>query len=527
MKGKIVKILKSPKTYCSLVFIFLVIQPIVDLDYLLNDFLKQYHLIVPSTVIRFLGLPVLAIIGFLFIDKNKDKTFKMTLIVGTVLVIYSLLHFKTMRTLDINLPDTFRRDLKIELKYILMLILPFVLMYCVYLARFTTTTFNKIVIMTSFIICSIIFITDLFSVSFSSYGGRTQANFLSWFTGGYERYQDPKLLMSKGLYHAANVLGALLFMLLPLLFKALYEVRKKWPIFLLILLHCLCMMMVGTRVATMGSVLIVIAALVTYIGCSVIRLTKFNLNFLLSLGILTCLLIGIYPYTPAVKYQSFNTQLINNLKAEEEKNDVVNEMSTRLEALQSNLDEDGKNAVLIAILRENTQLMTFPSIYYDEIYPIEFDPQFWNFVVNQPFEKRSDARKLQKLFSDYKWNLMSDQEKLLGMGFATLSEGRFIIEQDGWRQVYTMGLTGAVLFISPYIILILASIVNALRRFRTVVNFSNLMLLLSTIVGLGAAYYSGHVLDELFTNLYLGFITVTLFLNTTLSKKDYRKVKVK
>ena len=55
----------------------------------------------------------------LFIDKNKDKTFKMTLIVGTVLVIYSLLHFKTMRTLDINLPDTFRRDLKIELKYIL------------------------------------------------------------------------------------------------------------------------------------------------------------------------------------------------------------------------------------------------------------------------------------------------------------------------------------------------------------------------------------------------------------------------
>ena len=330
--------------------------------------------------------------------------------------------------------------------------------------------------------------------------------------------------MSKGLYHAANVLGALLFMLLPLLFKVLYELRKKWPIFLLILLHCLCMMMVGTRVATFGALLTAIAALGTYIGCSVIRLTKFNFKFLLSLGIVSCLLIGIYPYTPAVKYQSFNVQKIKNLKNEEEKHNVVNEMSTRLEALQSNLDEDGKNAVLIAILRENTQLMTFPSIYYNEIYPIEFDPQFWNFVVNQPFEKRSDARKLQKLFSDYKWNLMSDEEKLLGMGFATLSEGRFIIEQDGWRQVYTMGLTGAVLFISPYIILILASIVNALRRFRTVVNFSNLMLLLSTIVGLGAAYYSGHVLDEMFTNLYLGFITVTLFLNTIVKRKDFKKV---
>ena len=112
------------------------------------------------------------------------------------------------------------------------------------------------------------------------------------------------------------------------------------------------------------------------------------------------------------------------------------------------------------------------------------------------------------------------------MGFATLSEGQFIIEQDGWRQVYTMGIVGAIIFISPYIMLILFSIINALRRFRTIVNFSNLMLLLSVIVGLGAAYYSGHVLDEIFTNLYLGFITVTLFLNTIVKRNDLKKVEV-
>ena len=52
------------------------------------------------------------------------------------------------------------------------------------------------------------------------------------------------------------------------------------------------------------------------------------------------------------------------------------------------------------------------------------------------------------------------------------------------------------------------------------------MLLLSTIVGLGAAYYSGHVLDEMFTNLYLGFITITLFLNTLVNRKNLKKVEV-
>lgn len=515
------KKINNSNWYTLLIFIYLIIQPIVELDHLLNDFLKEYSLIVPSTFIRLLGIPLLAAIGFSFVDKNKKKSFWMLLVYGLILCAYFITHFMEIKQLDINLPERFRVDIKIELKYILMMTVPFILMYCTYLAQFSNKTFNKIIVITSAIICSVIFITDLFAISLGSYGGMTQANFLSWFNGGYEKFQDPKLLMSKGLYQSANVLGALLFMLLPLLYKVLYEVRRKWPIFLLILLHSLCMMMVGTRVATFGVILIAIATLGTYIGCSVIRLTTFKFNFLLTLGSIIFLSVAIYPNTPAIKYQEFNTQLIKNLKEEEDKNDSVHQMSTQVEKLQQKVsDEEGKKEILIAVLRENSQLLTFPSIYYDESYPIEFDPDFWNFVVNQPFEKRSDARKLQKLFSEYKWDLMNTKEKMLGMGFSTLNEGNFIIEQDGWRQLYTMGIIGVIIFIVPYFVLLLASTVNALRRFKRVVNFSNLMLLLSIGVGLGAAYYSGHVLEEFFTNLYLGFITITLFLNTTLNKKE-------
>ena len=45
MLDKIKSLINNPSFYGVLVFIFLVIQPLVDLDYLLNDFLKQYHLI--------------------------------------------------------------------------------------------------------------------------------------------------------------------------------------------------------------------------------------------------------------------------------------------------------------------------------------------------------------------------------------------------------------------------------------------------------------------------------------------------
>lgn len=120
--------------------------------------------------------------------------------------------------------------------------------------------------------------------------------------------------------------------------------------------------------------------------------------------------------------------------------------------------------------------------------------------------------------------MMDTKEKMLGMGFSRLSEGELILEQDGWRQLYTMGFVGAILFVGPYLLLVFLSTVRALLNFKKVVHFSNLMLLLSVGVGLGAAYYSGHVVDELFTNLYLGFIAMTLFLNTgvknLLDKKD-------
>ncbi len=39
------------KVFSVAVFVLLVIQPILELDYLANDFLKGYGLIVPSTII--------------------------------------------------------------------------------------------------------------------------------------------------------------------------------------------------------------------------------------------------------------------------------------------------------------------------------------------------------------------------------------------------------------------------------------------------------------------------------------------
>lgn len=58
-----------------------------------------------------------------------------------------------------------------------------------------------------------------------------------------------------------------------------------------------------------------------------------------------------------------------------------------------------------------------------------------------------------------------------------------------------------------------------LRRFKSMVTFENGMLLVSVGAGLGAAYYSGHVLDTLLTSFFIAFSLITLF-QKTLKKVD-------
>lgn len=500
-------LIKKPNFYGVLVFIFLVIQPLVDLDYLLNDFLKQYHLIVPSTIIRFLILPLLAILAFILVDKNKKRTLIGAMVIGFIWIGYVIFHFISTKNLDLFLPANYQFLTGIELKYILTMTLPFILMYVVWMANFNEKTFNRIVVSVSSFVCGVIFITDVLAVSKGSYGGYTQSSFISWFTGGYDQYKATQLT-SKGFFQEANVIGALLFTILPLLYKVLYEVKRKWPVMLLILVHSLCMMIVGTRVATLGSIAISVVALIGYLIILILkqgRLQLTTLAFMVGMIAFTAILM---PYSPAIKHQQENAVQIQSNRQD---NDYKPDLSSGLEGIEG--DSFEYNWALINIVRNNAWLIGMPA-YYDYIYEIEFDPVFWKHVLEQPFDKRTDGRDLQKLFAEYKWEMLTSKQKLFGTSYSTVSQGGFIIEQDFLRQYYTLGILGAILFTGPYLVLTVFCGVNMLRRFKSLVTFENGMLVVSVGAGLGAAFYSGHVLDTLLTSFFIAFSLIILLQKT-------------
>ena len=75
-----------------LILILITIQPLIDLDYLVYDWLNQYGLPRPSTVMRFVILPVLIIAAYFVHDKNKKRTGILAGIYAVLFVVYFYLH---------------------------------------------------------------------------------------------------------------------------------------------------------------------------------------------------------------------------------------------------------------------------------------------------------------------------------------------------------------------------------------------------------------------------------------------------
>ena len=74
------KFINNDKYLSIAVILLIALQPIIDMDYLVYDFLDQFGLPRLSTIIRFIIIPCLVLWTFYLKDKNKKKTFIFALI---------------------------------------------------------------------------------------------------------------------------------------------------------------------------------------------------------------------------------------------------------------------------------------------------------------------------------------------------------------------------------------------------------------------------------------------------------------
>lgn len=505
---KMMNRLKKTEVMKYSLMIFMILQPIVELDLYLQEFYNQLSILSLSTLIRIVGVVLLAFLALLQ-SKHWKKEFILWSLYGVLLAMYTFFHFKYSRDAIVLLPQTYQWVGSFELKYLIFLVLPYLLMYSMHRIKFSKQEINTIVLFVSMFISLNIFISNLLVSSYGSYGSITYQNIFTWFTDIYASY-TPRELTSIGFYFFANPIGGLLFILFPLLIKAFYEEKAKWLYLVAIVIQMLTMFMIGSKVASYGVVLCLLSGIILNLFFVILKQMKLQKMFIISLVLLLFSSIIILPKSPAYVNASFDYEDEFGFASNER------DLKNSLEELSKIEDEkEYKYALIHRLETIYIYYLTFPREYYEYYYPYQYDPEFYFDVLSLPFEQRKGGRQFQRYFMTVKFNELKNHEKYFGLGYSKMSQGGIILEQDFFRQYYVLGSLGAILFTGPYLIIWFGLGIVMLIKIRNkkYFNYENTVLFLSYSLAMITSYYSGHILDEPIVSLFIAWIAGMLFSN--------------
>jgi len=509
----------TPEIISMLLLGVILIQPIIDLDYLIYPFFEQIGLPLFSTIINYLLIPLVIALIFFSNDKHKLRTFILVASYGIVLLVYFYFHNKMAIDLDgrLFLPPRFSYSLVKEFEYIVTLLIPFGILYAVSISKINQKMFIKFIVCTSLIISLPIIFGNLTLTSPSTYEGFTRTQFFNWFTWAYDVYH-PRELATQFWFSEGNTIGVVLFMIYPVLIYSLYKSENKLFLNLVIFFQSLAMYMLATRVATFGVPLMLFAVTMVYLLLLVLRKVELNYKFLISVFALFMIFFSMIKFTPAYVNQQIDAENDGLVLKEDYQRDAAKGLAENNDLQAGSLEY---LYFYIHIFEDYHFLLTIPNVYYLEWYSYKDDPKFWvDFTLELPLYERVSGRKFQKIFFDYKMGNLNygenkfdylpgqvkNKEKLFGFGYSRFMNGSILLEQDFIMQYYTYGILGFIMFSLPWIALL------ALIAILTLINFKKIDLFKVAVVGMGicggllSAYLSGHVLDQFMSSIVLALL---------------------
>ena len=485
MKNKLKKIFTENKNILGFLCLFVIIQPFLDIQPLFENEKYQIFGFTIPTLVRCIFIGILSL---LCIKKLNKKNYKYIFIYFIVLLVYTYLHNQAANSIE-DIPNNYIYSFTSELFYIIRMLLPISIIYFTSKSNIKYKEFIDTIIISSAIIGTIIFIGNTFYISYVSYGsGYTVCNWLQWFTGEIENYPFEELT-SKGWFYMANQASGLMILLLPFNLYEYIMNRTKISCYSTLIL-IISMIMIGTRTAAYGWLMIVICTIVIYLFLKYILKSKFLQEKKIA-GLLVIGLIGIiFLYVSPINQRNYGYELGTPSKTRP--------------SITENVDYDE----IYKYIEDNYQEFGIQTVYIKNIYNYKYDPEFWYYIFdysieNGVIENREMEMLITKRIVQKNNNL---KYKLFGYSFSRMRNANLYIEHDFIAQYYTMGILGVILLIGPYIVIILLMIIKIFKKIKKKVNFHDIIFMMSITATLCVSIITGHILDELFVTIYIGFI---------------------
>lgn len=477
-----------------LLVIFFILQPILEL--ILSLFSDKNFSIAGISIATLIRYGLIAIITFLAIIANfKRKSTKIFIGILISYAIYIVLHYYNIRNFDIIILNTSMQKSFITASiYISKFIIPVCLIYLVYILNFDYKSLKITVLSVVSFVALLIIITNLLGVDYVSYSFENNphpdANILKWFDSTYE-YKNWRKLTSRGLYPSGNELSSFFVLLFPLtMWISLKEKNNYYFIF--VLLQMISMLLVGTRIAVYGEIILCIGTFFIWIFEKIFNKEKIQKSKIISL-ILVGIIFGIF---------FINSPFLNRIKT----GDGITNSYTKNDTDKnpSSDDNDISSLSKIEYIEKKYSKEGIPEkLIYDTYSYLEY-PDFWIHVIDDlDFSERNNSRKLKTLIlQDIEENKADSLDKLVGIG-----EIPIYPERDYVAQYYYIGILGILLFLSPFVIIFLVSgLDNFIKLFGKKLDGLSFVLLLTFFFISATAYLAGHTLEPIYITSFIGLV---------------------
>ena len=469
----------------TLIFLFLI--PIFSTTFFYSSYTTLFEVV----------CIFLIYISTLIIYKESRKNSKYIFTYYLLCIIYLFINYFREDSFYSLVPGNFDYNLISEGLTIIKLVTPITFLYSLYYQKIEWKKYLLVLKAWVILISGSIIITNIFKISLSSYSDLPiTKNIFEWGINNY--YQETA---SKGFFMYANQEAVIMLMLLLVfIYDFLYKNQKS--IFYITILM-LSMLMLGTRVASVGGFLTIICAYVFYIIYCLYKKKQFDLKslFLVIPIVIWGLLLPISPYA------NRNIEL-NNIPEE-----VSSDSSSETNNIQSEIKKDSINTN-IEYVYANYNPDYLPSVFFEQYYPIEYDSEFWyEFVKNTPIENmnyRLIEGSIIKRVVD-----INDNSLDILFGISNVRIQNIVnIERDFILHYYAFGIVGSIILLLIYIIMLIYSLYNFFR-YQTYYLF---IITTSIILFLFSAYLTGNIINSINAIIPFTFISSGIFLSKKVDK---------
>ncbi|MDY5443889.1 MAG: O-antigen ligase family protein [Lactobacillus amylovorus] len=483
----------------TVLFWFILIQPFLDLYWFYNGKLADVLPFTLPTIIRILA--VFVIFCMFFSQKQNWQKLgqeKWLIVYLALLIVYSILHLIYVRHFNSVNPNDYNYSTVSEIFYLIRMVLPLLVIFFTKELEFTREQFRHVIEEISGLFSFTIVISNLFVISLRSYEtGFISANIFEWFVNPNIGYSH---MASKGFFNFANMVSAVLFMLVPLILYFMFS-HFNWKTITLNVVQALAMVELGTKVALIGLIGGIIAGILLYVfHLYIVKDVKKNGKAIVVALLMEAGTLAIIPFGPAIQRYNYEKYL-----AQQSDNSLTQAKEELAEGLKKYPSGQKRKEFLTNFIGEHYQDYALNKKFVTKSYPYKYDPEFWLKIMNEPGTSRMQNRHVEKAMLDQVIKTNNNKlDKVFGISY-TRETNIFNLERDFTSQVYSLGWVGMLLFIGPYVVIMLYALIKWLinKQLRTYLISS---MLLSIAFMLLAAFLSGNVMDFLTASFILAFV---------------------